>query len=92
MIALLPGHNITEAAMMTKVTSNGRVTVPKRVRDYLGIAPGTEVVFRRAANGSIVIERADGTRPPSRLAKLVGSAGPGPSTDEIMAMLRGNDS
>jgi antitoxin PrlF len=77
--------------MPTRVTSNGRVTVPKRVRDYLGMEPGTEVVFRRAADGSIVIERADGTRPPSRFAKLVGSVGPGPSTDEIMELLRGDD-
>jgi antitoxin PrlF len=88
-IAVLTGRNITEAAMTTKVTSNGRVTVPKRVRDYLGIEPGSEVALRRAADGSVIIERADGTRPPSRLAKLVGIAGPGPSTDEIMAMLRG---
>jgi antitoxin PrlF len=77
--------------MPTKVTSNGRVTVPKRVRDYLGIEPGTEVAFRRAADGSIVIERADGTRPPSRFEKLCGIACPGPSTDEIMALLRGDD-
>ncbi len=73
-----------------QVTSNGRVTVPKRVRDYLGIEPGTEVAFRRAADGSIVIERADGTRPPSRFAKVIGCAGPGPFTDEIMTMLRGD--
>ncbi len=77
--------------MSVKVTSNGRVTIPKRVRDYLGIDAGTEGVFQRAADGSIIIERADGTRPPSRFAKLVGIAGPGPSTDEIMAMLRGDD-
>jgi antitoxin PrlF len=77
--------------MPTKVTSNGRVAVPKRVRDYLGLEPGTEVAFRRALDGSIVIERADGTRPPSRFEKACGSAGPGPSTDEIMAMLRGED-
>jgi antitoxin PrlF len=77
--------------MPTKVTSNGRVTVPKRVRDCLGIEPGTGVAFRRAADGSIVIERADGTRPLSRFEKLCGIAGPGPSTDEIMALLRGDD-
>ncbi|MDP1867994.1 AbrB/MazE/SpoVT family DNA-binding domain-containing protein [Bradyrhizobium sp.] len=75
--------------MATKVTSNGQVTVPKRVRNYLGFEPGTEVRFRRAADGSIVIERADGMRPPSRFAKVIGCAGPGPSTDEIMVMLRG---
>jgi AbrB family looped-hinge helix DNA binding protein len=77
--------------MPTKVTSNGRVTVPNRVRDYLGIEPGTEVAFRRAADGSIVIERADGTRPPSRFEKLREIAGPGPSTDEIRAVLRGDN-
>ena len=82
---------ISEAAMPTKVTSDGRITVPKRVRDYLGIEPGTEIAFRRAADGSIVIERADGTRPLSRFEKLRGNAGRGPCTDEIMAMLRGDD-
>jgi antitoxin PrlF len=75
--------------MTGRVTSNGRVTVPKRVRDYLGIGPGTEVAFRRAADGRIIIERAGGTRPPSRFEMLLGIAGPGPSTDEVMAMLRG---
>ena len=77
--------------MSTKVTSNGRVTIPKRVRDYLGLEPRSEVAFRRAADGHIVIERSDGTRPPSRLSKVRGSGGRGPSTDEIMALLRGGE-
>jgi AbrB family looped-hinge helix DNA binding protein len=76
-------------AMATRVTSKGQVTIPKPVRDHLGIVPGSQVAFRRAADGSIVIEKADGTQQPSRFAKLVGIAGPGPSTDEIMAMTRG---
>ncbi len=75
--------------MATKVTSKGQVTIPKAVRDHLGIVPGSEVTFRRAPDGSIVIEKSDGTRQPSRFARLVGIAGPGPSTDEIMAMTRG---
>jgi antitoxin PrlF len=85
-------YTIRNAVMASKVDGSGRVTVPKRVREYLGIGPGDEVAFRRADDGGIIIERADGTRPPSRLAKLVGSAGPGLSTDEIMAMTRGDDS
>jgi antitoxin PrlF len=76
--------------MTTKVTSKGQVTIPKPVRDHLGIVPGSEVEFRRTEDGSIVIERADGTRQPSRFAKLVGIAGPGLSTDEIMAITRGD--
>jgi AbrB family looped-hinge helix DNA binding protein len=81
----------SEAAMATKVTNDGRVTIPKWVREHLGIEPGTEIVFRRAADGSIMIERAGAVRPPGRFAKLVGIAGPGPSTDEIMRVLRGEE-
>ena len=76
--------------MATKITSKGQVTIPKPVRDHLGIVPGSEVEFRLSADGSIVIEKADGTRQPSRFAKLVGIAGPGLSTDEIMAITRGD--
>ncbi|MGY3619789.1 AbrB/MazE/SpoVT family DNA-binding domain-containing protein [Bradyrhizobium sp. USDA 10063] len=74
--------------MSDKVSEDGRVTVPKWVRDHLGLATGTEVVFRPADNGSIVIERADQTRPPNRFAKVIGRAGPGLSTDELMSLLR----
>ncbi|MEH2612496.1 AbrB/MazE/SpoVT family DNA-binding domain-containing protein [Bradyrhizobium sp. AZCC 1693] len=76
--------------MATTVTSKGQVTIPKPVRDRLGIVPGSRVEFRLATDGSIVIEKADGTREPSRFAKLVGIAGPGLSTDEIMAITRGD--
>ncbi len=75
--------------MATTVTSKGQVTIPKPVRDLLGVGPGSRVEFRRAADGSIVIEKADSASQPSRLASLVGIAGPGPSTDEIMAITRG---
>jgi AbrB family looped-hinge helix DNA binding protein len=75
--------------MATTVTSKGQVTIPKPVRDHLGIGPGSQVTFRRAPDGSIIIEKADGTRQPSRFAELVGVAGAGPFTDEIMAMTRG---
>jgi antitoxin PrlF len=75
--------------MATTVTRKGQVTIPKPVRDHLGIRPGSQVAFRRAVDGSIVIERADGARQQSRFAKLVGTAGPGPTTDELMALLRG---
>ena len=50
--------------MATTVTRKGQVTIPKPVRDHLGIGPGSRIAFRRAGDGSIVIERADGTRQP----------------------------
>jgi antitoxin PrlF len=62
--------------MSSKVTSNGRVTIPRWVRDYLGIVPGTQVVFRPLPDSTAAVERADGTQPPSRLSKAPGDAGP----------------
>ena len=75
--------------MSTTVTAKGQVTIPKPVRDLLGIAPGSKVDFHRADDGSIVLVRADRKRPPSRFAKMRGHAGKGLTTDEIMALTRG---
>ncbi len=77
--------------MSTTVTSKGQVTIPKTVRDQLDLKPGTKVEFRAGAGGEIVLKRADGKRPPSRFEKFRGHAGPGMTTDEIMALLRGED-
>lgn len=75
--------------MSTMVTSKGQVTIPKPIRDLLGIRPGTQVDFRRNEQGEIVLTRADDTQAPtSRFAKLRGTATTDLSTEEIMAMLR----
>ena len=76
--------------MATKVTDQGQVTIPKWGSDQLG-GPGSEVAFRRAADGSVVMEKAEvnGEQPPIRFDKVVGILGPSPTTDEIMALLRG---
>ena len=75
--------------MSAAVTSKGQVTIPKPVRDLLGIEPGTRVDFRRNEKGEVVLSRADGAQArPSRFAKLRGSAKTDLTTDEIMAMLR----
>ena len=76
--------------MRTRVTIKGQVTIPKRVRDCLGIAPGTAVKFEMTGNGDVVLRKADGGRPASRAEALRGTAMPGMSTHEVMAMLRGD--
>lgn len=76
--------------MSTTVTSKGQVTIPKAVRDLLGIAPGSRVEFQRAADGSVTLARADRKRPKSRFARLRGHAGKGLSTDAIMTLTRGD--
>ncbi len=75
--------------MTTTVTAKGQVTIPKAVRDLLGIVPGSKVDFHQAADGSVVLMRADKKRPASRLAKLRGHAGKGLDTDAIIALTRG---
>ncbi|WDZ81680.1 AbrB/MazE/SpoVT family DNA-binding domain-containing protein (plasmid) [Ensifer adhaerens] len=75
--------------MTTTVTAKGQVTIPKPVRDLLGIVPGSQVDFRRAADGSIVLVHATKKQEPSRFAKLRGHAGKGLDTDAIMALTRG---
>ncbi|MEA2740802.1 MAG: antitoxin PrlF [Acetobacteraceae bacterium] len=77
---------------MTAVTSKGQVTIPKPIRDALNIGPGSLVEFVMDPDGRIVLRRADAEQPtPHRFDRVVGSAGPGMSTDEIMALLRGED-
>lgn len=77
--------------MSTTVTAKGQVTIPKAVRDMLGIKPGSKVEFHLNSEGAIVLSRADGKHPPSRFERLLGHAGPGLTTDEVMAMTRGTD-
>jgi AbrB family looped-hinge helix DNA binding protein len=76
--------------MATKVTNEGQVTIPKWVQDQLG-GPGSYVSFRLATDGSVVLEKAEAEveRRPSRFDKAIGTLPPSPSTDEIMALLRG---
>jgi antitoxin PrlF len=75
----------------TTVTAKGQVTIPKAIRDFLGIGPGSAVDFKRAADGSIVLVPANDIKPINRFERLRGHAGPGLSTDEIMAMTRGEE-
>ena len=77
--------------MSTKVTSKGQVTVPKSIRDRLGIQAGDAVAFELAPDGRIVLVKVNGTPKPSRFLALKGFAGPGLSTGEIMALTRGEE-
>ena len=77
--------------MATNVTSKGQVTVPKSVRDYLGLKPGVAVTFERLSTGEIVLRparRAPKARA-SAFAKLRGRATVKMKTEEILALTRG---
>lgn len=77
--------------MSTNITVKGQVTVPKSVRDYLGLKPGSAVTFERLANGEVALRPAK-KRPkpaPSPFAKLRGRATVRMKTHEILALTRG---
>jgi AbrB family looped-hinge helix DNA binding protein len=77
---------------MNAVTVKGQVTIPKPIRDQLDIRPGSLVEFVMNPDGQIVLRKAGVEEPrPHPFDRVVGSAGPGMSTDEIMALLRGDD-
>ncbi|OWJ64739.1 hypothetical protein BWR60_23310 [Inquilinus limosus] len=83
------------------VGPGGRVTIPKSVRDQLHIRPGTKMEFVRTRDGNWTVRLKDARgrvigvveerRPRRRFAEFLGHAGPGPTTDEIMALTRGDE-
>lgn len=77
--------------MTTTVTSKGQVTIPKPIRDRLGIEPGNAVDFELAPDGRVTLVKVGGEPPRSRFETLRGRAGAGLSTDEIMALTRGEE-
>jgi AbrB family looped-hinge helix DNA binding protein len=78
--------------MATTLTSKGQVTVPKKLRDYLGIGPGSAVEFELSATGQVLLRplKTGKARIRSRFAKLRGTATVRMTTEEIMAMTRGD--
>jgi antitoxin PrlF len=73
-----------------KVTAKGQVTIPKQLRDALGIGAGTEVELERH-HDTIVVRKSE--RGPTRghqlATRLRGRSDVGMTTDEIMALTRG---
>lgn len=77
---------------MNAITVKGQVTIPKAIRDALDIRPGSLVEFTMNSEGQIVLRKADAEQPaPHRFDRLVGILGPGMTTDEVMALTRGED-
>lgn len=76
---------------MSTMTVKGQVTIPKAVRERLGLVPGMEVEFQMESDGRVTVRPAGGGQPASRFAALRGSLDTPMSTDEILALTRGDD-
>ena len=77
--------------MTTNLTTKGQVTIPKSVRDYLGLKARAAVHFERLPSGEVVLRATVARRKPlsSTFQKLRGRATVRMKTDDIMALTRG---
>lgn len=72
--------------MKTTISEKGQITIPKRLRDRLGLRPG-EVLDVREEHGSLVLTKRTAE---SRTDRVYGILKLDKSTDEIMRELRGD--
>ncbi len=76
--------------IVAKVTSKGQVTIPKRVREKLGVHPGEDVGFEE--KGDLILIRKAMTKSP--FDKWVGKLKhlKGMRSDDLVGEIRGHDS
>ena len=72
--------------MKAKVAERGQVTIPKSLRERLGIKPGTVADFQES-EGRLIAVKAASADP---VDQVYGCLRPRRSTDELMQELRGN--
>lgn len=75
-----------------RVTSKGQVTIPIAIRQKLDIQPESEVEFEVVGN-VVHLRKARGNEERSKrvLAHLLAAPYTGPSTEELMALTRGEE-
>ena len=70
-----------------RVTTKGQVTIPRDVREALGIAPESEIDFVED-KGRFYIVKTSEPKPTKKFNKLRGIATATMTTDEIMSLTR----
>lgn len=74
-----------------RITSKGQVTIPQEIREKFGLLPDTEVDFVVKRDSLHLVKATNPkklTRGQLLVQRMRGKAGPGMSTDEIMALTR----
>jgi AbrB family looped-hinge helix DNA binding protein len=72
-----------------RVTTKGQVTIPQNIREKLGIFPATEIDFIEE-QGRFYLVKIEGKTKTKRFKKLRGVATVKMTTDQIMALTRGD--
>lgn len=80
--------------MLMHLSTKGQVTIPQDIRERLGIGPGSAVDFE-LIEGAVIVRPCPQAESPAKpspwIGRLRGSATISMTTDEIMAMTRGED-
>jgi AbrB family looped-hinge helix DNA binding protein len=71
--------------MKSRVSERGQITIPKRLRERLGIRPGQVLEFE-ADDGKLVATKVNDRDPVEGVYGILGDPG---STDELMDEIRG---
>ena len=71
-----------------RVTPKGQITIPRHIREKLGITQETEVDFVEENDRVYIVKRRGEERRSNRFARLRGIAKIRMSTDEILALTR----
>jgi len=79
--------------MDTTITSKGQITIPKEIRDSLDMGPGCKVNIVVNHDGDVVLHKLSGDfhAQEEQFDLAIGSADIKWRTDELMALLRGED-
>ncbi|MBA2273248.1 MAG: AbrB/MazE/SpoVT family DNA-binding domain-containing protein [Actinobacteria bacterium] len=73
--------------MKSRVSEKGQITIPKRLRDRLGIRPGTDLDWQEQ-QGRLVATKVSARDPVDAVYGVLKLNRP---TDELLAELRGGD-
>ena len=74
-----------------KMNAKGQVTIPKCIRDEMGITPGCEVAIRFEDGAVVVSKIGSRNRGADWIRRTQGGGDMSMTTDEIMALTRGED-
>ncbi len=74
-----------------RVTTKGQVTIPQHIREKMGITPNTEVDFIEEGKRVYLVKKTSPAPENSRFRRFRGIATVKMSTDEILALTRGDE-
>ena len=79
--------------MVTKVSTQGRITIPKKIRDRLGLKPGMVVEVFLNKDGQIVISSSEAKKEvnQARFDMARGKSDIRCKTEDLMMLLRGEN-